>query len=341
MRSDLLIVGQGLAGTMLAWECERTGIDFAIIDAGHATAASRVAAGLINPITGRRLVKSWRVESWLPVARESYRAFEAALGVRVWHEVRVRRFFREDRERRVFAEKAARGELAPFAEAASNSTGASDGFWIEGAARVDTSLLLATARARWIAAGRLREGRVEWPAARGSHDLVIDCTGAAGLARSEFGFVPFEFSRGEILTLAVDGLAPEVVLNRGHWIAPTGRGEAKAGATHEPGVTEAMPTAAGRAAIETGVTAMIGGNFAVKAHEAGIRVNLPDKHPVAGRHPLDARLGLLGGLGAKGSLTAPALARQWISHLCEGVAFDAEVDVARFWPRHSSQASSL
>jgi glycine/D-amino acid oxidase-like deaminating enzyme len=73
MRADILIVGQGLAGTLLAWECERAGIAFAVADCGHAAAATSAAAGIVNPITGRRLVKSWRIDDQLPLARAEYR----------------------------------------------------------------------------------------------------------------------------------------------------------------------------------------------------------------------------------------------------------------------------
>ena len=72
MGADFLIVGQGLAGTLLAWEFERAGFSFAIADAGHGRAASGVAAGIINPITGRRLVKSWRIDARLAGARAEW-----------------------------------------------------------------------------------------------------------------------------------------------------------------------------------------------------------------------------------------------------------------------------
>src|SRR5882757_9876638 len=138
MRAEILIVGQGLAGTLIAWEFERAGISFAIADAGHTDAASRIAAGIINPITGRRLVKSWRIDELLPLARQSYREIEAALGLSLWREMRVRRLFADDRERRVTAEKQARHELSPYVIANADD----DGCWIEGAARVDLPLLL-------------------------------------------------------------------------------------------------------------------------------------------------------------------------------------------------------
>ncbi len=327
MRSDILIVGQGLAGTLLAWEFERAGISFAITDAENSpTAASRVAAGIVNPITGRRLVKSWRIDALLPAARTVSRELEAALGVTVWREMRVRRIFQDERERRVCVEKTARGELTPFGGAADDA-----GFWIEGAARVDVPALLDAAGARWRAQGRWRAGPVDFTTELARQDLVVDCRGVAGARDPQWSAVPWEFSKGETLALTVDGLASDVIFNRGHWLLPVAPGVAWVGATHEPGVLDATPTAAARASLESSARALLGERtFEVTGQFAGVRVNLPDKRPVAGRHPSIARLGVLNGLGAKGVLLAPALARQWVNHLTEGVPFDAEVDVARF-----------
>ncbi|MCX6952279.1 MAG: hypothetical protein NTV51_08960, partial [Verrucomicrobia bacterium] len=174
-RADHLIVGQGLAGTLLAWEFERAGIAFAIADAGHAAASSRVAAGIINPITGRRLVPSWQIDRLMPVARTAYRELGAALGVPLWRDMRVRRLFADDRERRVLAEKRARGELGAHAGEADG-----EGFWIEGAARVDLPALLAAARERWRAQGRLLAENLDPRTEQMNYEVVIDCSGLAG-----------------------------------------------------------------------------------------------------------------------------------------------------------------
>ncbi len=330
METNLLIVGQGLAGTVLGWELERAGVPFRIADEGHARAASRVAAGIINPITGQRIVKSWRVDTLLPLARETYRAIEGALGVPLWREMRVRRLFREESERRVLAEKQTRGDLLDYAGASDG-----DGFWIEGAARVDAAALMAASRERWRAAGVLREERVDLRRAREEHSLVIDCTGALrpepGEGGPAFDFVPWQFSKGECLTIAIDGLAPDVVLNCRHWVVPLEGAGAKVGATHGPGRCDATPTEAARTELEEAAARMTARTFTTVAHEAGVRSYLADKKPVVGRHPTDARLGVMNGLGAKGGLFAPALARQWVRHLVEGASFDPELDVARWW----------
>jgi glycine oxidase len=326
MRPDILIVGQGLAGTWLAWEFERAGISFAIADPGNADTASRIAAGLINPITGQRFVKSWRIDSLLPLAADAYRELETGLGVKVWHDMRVRRLFSDERERRVALDKQARGELSPYVESPVDQ----HGFWIERAARVDLPALLDAAAARWHQRGWLRRETVSIEAALENFHLVVDCTGVAAAREVRFGFVPWEFSKGEILAVEVDGLEPGVVLNRGHWAMPVGRRTAWVGATHEPKFGDLAPSESGRTALEASATAFFAKPVSVMDHYAGVRVNLPDKRPLAGRHPTNPALGIVNGLGAKGALWAPMLARQWVNHLTEGVPFDAEIAVGRF-----------
>ena len=330
--AEVLIVGQGVAGTLLAWECERAGIPFRLAAGAEGAPAmvSRVAAGIINPVTGRRLVKSWRIDTALPLARAAYRGIESAWGVKVWREMRVRRIFRDERERRTGAEKTARGELAPYVVAAET-----DGLWIEGAARVDLPVLLAAAQEHWMRSGCWLRETIDLEAETARHDLVVDCRGLAGALDPLWAPVPWEFSKGETLELAVANLPADVIRNSGHWLLPVGEGAAWCGATHTPGVVEATPSADARKTLEDSAAQLLGGqSCAITGHTAGVRVNLPDRHPVAGRHPRVARLGLLNGLGAKGALLAPILARQWINHLTEGVPFDAAIDVARFVTTH-------
>ena len=69
---DTIIIGQGLAGSLLGWQLIQDGQRVLVIDDGHRSAASRVAAGIINPITGQRLVKSWHVDQFLPEAEKFY-----------------------------------------------------------------------------------------------------------------------------------------------------------------------------------------------------------------------------------------------------------------------------
>ena len=68
MEIDYLIVGQGISGTMLSWFLHKEGKSFAVIDDGNEHSASKTAAGIINPITGRRYVTTWMIDEVMPFA---------------------------------------------------------------------------------------------------------------------------------------------------------------------------------------------------------------------------------------------------------------------------------
>lgn len=323
MRGPILIVGQGLAGTLLGWALAAAQIEFLIADAGHAQSASRIAAGMINPVTGRRLVETWRAERLLREARAAYHRIETALGRPLWHDVRVRRLVTSDAERTIVAERRRVGKLSRFVTSADDA-----GVWIEGAARVDIGALLAGSRERWQGQGRLRTEAVEPRDAARLGGTVIDCRGRVGAVAG--GAVPWEFSKGEVLEIVAEGLDPAVVINAGDWVAPTSATHAWLGATHEPGRADLTPTPAARERLTASGARLLQRPFAVAAHHAGVRVNLPDKRPVVGWVDEMPRLGVCNGLGAKGALYAPWLAQQWAEHLSAGAPFDPAVDCRRF-----------
>ena len=59
---EVLIVGQGLAGSLLALELEKRGRKIHVVDNNPSTSSSKVAAGLYNPITGRKMTKTWMAD---------------------------------------------------------------------------------------------------------------------------------------------------------------------------------------------------------------------------------------------------------------------------------------
>lgn len=337
MNSPILIVGQGVAGTLLGWEFEQAGIDFAIADAGPAGAASQVAAGIINPITGQRLVKGAAVDRCLPRALASYRALEAAWGVAVLRELRVWREFADAREREIFETRMARHELAPYArraEAEGARFNPAQGFWIAPAWQVDLPALLVAGRRRWQAQGRLRPERVDVLAEAARRDWVIDCTGAQSPLAGE---LRIERSKGELLQVDFDraeaerrGLSPEVILNRGHWLLPLSRWAdadrvpALVGATYDRAAVDLTPDSRHRATLEASARDLLCGvSCSVTDHRCGWRMAASDRRPMVGKCSHRPGVGYVNGLSSRGALYAPWLARQWVNHLTEGIAFES------------------
>src|SRR3954466_89491 len=72
MNVDYLILGQGLCGTFLSYYLAKAGKKVLVIDKNIPFSATKVASGIINPVTGRRIVRTWRIEELLPFAVEAY-----------------------------------------------------------------------------------------------------------------------------------------------------------------------------------------------------------------------------------------------------------------------------
>src|SRR5688572_24439561 len=107
MTFDFLIVGQGLAGTALAWHLRWYGYRVLVLDRGDAVTSSRIAAGLLTPITGKRLALTWRFADLWPNAVAFYRRVEAETGEVFFRERPMVRLFQNDEEREIFAKRAA------------------------------------------------------------------------------------------------------------------------------------------------------------------------------------------------------------------------------------------
>lgn len=326
--AEIRIVGQGLAGTLLAWACEAAGIQFHLIDPGHTTAASRVGAGIINPITGQRLVKSWRVDELLVPAEATYRAIEKELGTPLIRRLRVRRELRTERERQIFAAKCATGELEPYLKLI---PGREDGFLIEPAFHVDLPRLVQASRERWRGRGVLRE-RLATPEELSGREMpTVACLGAGEVPVRRLAL---ERVKGELLHLEPEPLASGAdsmarggeIRNDGHWLLPLPDGAWAVGATYDRAAMDLEPSRMSRDLLLASARRLgDGGEPRLRAALAGWRTSASDLRPVAGWLPGRPSQGVCNGLGSKGALLGPWLAQQWVQHLCDGRAFDPSV----------------
>src|SRR5215475_2712045 len=91
--TEVLIIGQGLSGSWLAYWFHKAGIPFQVIDRPNPDGASKYAAGLINPVTGRRMVTTWMINELIPFAKEAYRELGTFLAHPLINEVSVIDFF--------------------------------------------------------------------------------------------------------------------------------------------------------------------------------------------------------------------------------------------------------
>ena len=341
MQTDVVIIGQGLAGTALAWQLRWRGIPFLIIDRDEAVTTSRVAAGLMTPVTGQRLVPTSRLDEFWPAAVDFYKRVEAATSDVVFHQRGHVRLFSNEREVERFRQRDLSdlpgivGKIEPPLDPASFET-SFGGFEMPRAAQLSVVKYLDSSRTvferdgcRWtcdldpkadveLTSDGVRLSRLDVTARR-----LVFCQGFAASRNPWLAHLKFDATRGEILTIRVPGLAESRIVNRGVWLAPagqlpTGQSELfRAGATYDWEQLEAGPTEAGREWICERLRRFLKLPFEVVDHSAAVRPILVGKQPVLGFLPNHPQIGVFNGLGSKGALQSPLLSAELAEHIAE------------------------
>ena len=300
-----LIVGQGLAGSCLAWEFLRRGVPFRIADLGTG-GSSRVAAGLINPITGKNFEPSWRIAEFYPQAIAFYRKLEEEFGETLWHPLPVLRLASSEKEWAKISTKLDMPGVRPWLGAVhAMPAGFRGGVELLGGGWLDTRKFLELSAARFRELG-------PWEDAGNPR---IRCEGAAGLIAGSMG--GHRCAKGEILTVRADWPETHIRIGAGGWLVPIGGGCFRVGSTYDWDNLDEQATAAGHDRI-TAIAARLGGSdFEVIAHVAGIRPILRRSQPLVGKD--ESGDWFFNGLGSKGTLYAPGMAAMLADWILDGV----------------------
>lgn len=349
MTYDAIILGQGLAGTAVAWQFHWAGLRVLIIDRNESNTPSRISAGLITPITGQRLVISWQFPAFWSAALAHYRRAEAELGTSFFRETTMVRRFETAEELAIFErrrndpefEQITRSPPQPELDAESFLPATCDMEMLT-AGQLDVPTYLQSSRDFFDRLGCYRQDSLSWsdglilqsegvmlPRYNVTARWLISCQGLQAQQHPWFSAVRFRPAKGEILTLDISGLTESRVVHRGIWLTRRADGLYQAGSTYEWQQLDETPTAAGREQIEQLLRQVLRRPFQIVAHHAAVRPIHLQQYPVIGRHPSSSQLGYLNGLGSKGTLQAPRLARELLAVMRGEPVFDPRCDLNR------------
>jgi glycine oxidase len=343
--ADYLIVGQGLAGSLLACLLQIGGKNVLVIDNAHRTAASLSAAGIMNPITGKRLNRPLLVDRLLEDAFTIYPSIERFLGGSFFRRRKVLRLLQSANELDQWKERLASGEYAKYLGSIDCPRFPSveawfGGFEIASAGQLDVPAFIRLARDRFAAAGRLVECEFDYDGLRFSRNAVtwrgyagkavVFCEGYQMSGNPFFQSIQLNPAKGEMLTLRAPGFSDDRIIQRGKWVFRSTIDEIKAGTTYTWDRLDETPTQLAREEIEQSIRQFIDIDFEVVNQTAGVRpVIRADNRPIVGAHPENRRLAVLNGLGSKGVLQAPFASSQLIGSLERGEPIHPEFDVCR------------
>jgi glycine/D-amino acid oxidase-like deaminating enzyme len=324
IEKDFFIAGGGLAGLTLAYrltECCQASI--VMVDDEHPCAASRIAAGLINPITGRRHVKTRMADTLIPVAFKFYRHLESLTGLPIIKPMPIAVIYDSIKTRNDWLARSAEkgyenyidrelspGELCPAVRSPYG------GIVLKQSAAIDVPNLLSalkhllTQRHVMFITDvfnpdefRFDQHYAEWKNIRARR--VIFCEGWKMTTNPWFSHHPMKPVKGELLLIECPELTTDYILMKDVFLCPVDANRFLAGSTYEWNFTGSEPSQQAREKLEKSIRQLLTVRFHVVGHHAAIRPAMEHRWPVAAMHPIIRQAAVFNGLGTKGFLLAP------------------------------------
>jgi len=347
MRLDFIVIGQGLAGSLLGYELIKAGKKILIIDEDRASTSSKIAAGIIMPITGRRIVKTWKADILIPFAKNIYNDIESALEAKFFFDLPAIEIFTSTKNRNDWSaksvevgfEKYISEEIHP--DILKNNFNAQYGaITINRSGFLDISRLIESFKKYFKSRNifesckfsfydlKINPDAVEWKNISASK--IIFCEGASAVNNPYFKYLPFLPAKGEILEIYAPELIQDCIINKGMFILPLGNHHFKAGSTYEWDFKNDQPSAMGKKQIESFLKKLLRVKYEIIHHDAAIRPAVQDRRPFIGLHPHYSAIGIFNGLGTKGVMLAPYFANQFADFLERKSGIEPEADISRY-----------
>ncbi len=345
MQTEYIIVGQGICGTFLSYYLTKKGIQHIIIDESKPQTASKVASGVINPITGRRLVRTWMIEEVMPFAVAAYRELEKELNCNLIRQTNIIDFHTTPQMKLAFDERLPQEQ--EYLSVVDNQqqfdkyfnyyfgAGEINPCWL-----IDINILMSEWRKKLTTENTLSD---EYFSVENLeiHELgvtykninakkIIFCDGVSGTDNPWFKLLPYAPNKGEVLIVEIDDLPRNNIYKTNLSIVPWKENLFWVGSTYEWKFEHPNPTDIFREKTEILLNQWLKVPFKVINHLSSVRPANIERRPFVGFHPLHPQIGILNGMGTKGCSLAPYFANEFVEHLTDNTNINPSVDIKRF-----------
>ena len=346
MHIDYLIIGQGISGTWLSYYLQKEGKSFIVIDNNSGNSSSRITAGVINPVTGRRHVSVWMADELLPFVWNAYNEIGNHLGIKAISQKNIVDFFPsaqmrlsfqqradedasyvsmpedENRFHQVFNYDLGFGEIKPVYTA-----------HLENILRAWRQLLvqkkILIEEDFGLKSLQVKKDGIQYGSI--SADKIIFCDGHHCANNPYFKQLPFAPNKGEALIAEIPGLSSDMIYKKTNVLVPLiTPGLWWVGASYEWDFDTTSPTKEFRDKTEQSLKEWLKIPYKITNHLSGLRPATLERRPFVGFHPQQPNIGILNGMGTKGCSLAPYFAKQLVDHLVRQQPLAGDADVKRF-----------
>jgi glycine/D-amino acid oxidase-like deaminating enzyme len=345
MKADYIIVGLGLAGLAFAKELEKNKKTFLVFE-DHSQNSSMVAGGVYNPVVLKRFTPVWNATEQLNIALPFYEDLEIQFNKKYDYPIDIYRIFKSVEEQNNWFTACDNPTLSNFMDTKlikekHEGVLADFGFGkLLNTGRIDTKTLLEDYRNYLFQKKLIRNENFQYSELKITGNgveykdiiasKIVFCEGFGLKNNPFFNELPMQEAKGELITIHAPNLNIDFMIKSAVFVLPLGNNLYKVGATFNWKDKTQLPTEEGKNELITKLKSVIDVPFEIVEHVAGIRPTVKDRRPLVGKHPKHQNLAVLNGLGARGVMIAPTVAKALYNHLENGIALDNEISIARF-----------
>lgn len=345
---DYLIIGSGLAGIAFAETAMQNQKSIFVIDT-EIQNSSKIAGGLYNPVILKRFSKVWQAQEQLELAHSFYANLEIKLNCKLDYKLPIlRKFFSIEEQNNWYIASDKEG-LSPFLSTkliTKKYEGIDSPFdygEVNLTGYVDVALLLEKYKAFLIENNlflhekfdydglKINVDDVEYKNIKAKH--IIFAEGFGMHSNPYFNNLPLDGTKGELLIIKAPKLKLDVIINTSVFILPLGNDLFKVGATYNWDDKTNTPTEVGKFELTARIKEILNCDFEIISHLAGVRPTVKDRKPLLGTHAIHKRIHILNGLGTRGVMLGPAMAKTLFEYIEFGTDLDPSIDIKRFFKK--------
>jgi glycine/D-amino acid oxidase-like deaminating enzyme len=342
---DYLIVGSGLAGISFSEIALQNNKSLLVLD-NNSQNSSKIAGGLYNPVILKRFSEVGQAKEHLHIMIDFLSILEKKLDCAVHFEMPILRKFFSVEEQNNWFTASDKANLAPFLSTnlISKKYSSIDSPFGYGevlqTGYVDTALLLLKYREYLIKNNLFFQESFDYSLLQEQSESIryrgiqakhiIFAEGFGMHANPYFKELPLDGTKGELFIIKAPQLNLDVILNTIVFILPLGNDLFKIGATYNWDDKTDLPTEEGKAELVKKIKEIINCDFKIVEHLAGVRPTVKDRKPLVGTYSNHDSIHILNGLGTRGVMLGPAMAKALFENIEYQKPLDKAIDIKRF-----------
>lgn len=342
---DYLIVGSGLAGISFSEIALLNNKSILVID-NNSQNSSKIAGGLYNPVILKRFSEVGQAKEHLVIMNDFFKVLEKKLNCKVDFKMPILRKFFSIEEQNNWFTASDKANLAPFLSTnlISKKYSSIDSPFGYGevlqTGYADTAFLVEKYKEYLVKNQLFLEESFDYSLLQEEINgirykniearHVIFAEGFGMHANPYFKQLPLDGTKGELLIIKAPLLDLDVILNTSVFILPLGNNLFKIGATYNWTDKTDTPTEEGKAELIEKIKEIISCDFEILEHFAGVRPTVKDRKPLVGTYSNHESIHILNGLGTRGLMLGPAMAKALFENIEFQIPLDKTIDIKRF-----------